>query len=169
MEPDGSLHNSQVPAPVPIPSQLEPVHTNTSYSLKIHLNIIFPSSSVSPVSPHPVHATPIPHTRYMPPPLHFILLNFITCNYSPSSTYHETFYYVVFSNPFFSLSFLGTFILLNTLFTNNVSLRFSLSVSDQVSHSYKTTGKIIILNTLIFKFFDRKFKDKRFNLLVVYS
>jgi len=35
-------------------------------------------------------------------------------------------------------------ILLNTLFSNTLSLRSSLNVSDQVSHPYKTTGKIII-------------------------
>jgi hypothetical protein len=42
-------------------------------------------------------------------------------------------------------SLLGPNILLSTL-----SLRYSLNVSDQVSHPYKTTGKIIFLYTLIF-------------------
>ena len=42
--------------------------------------------------------------------------------------------------------------LLNTLFSNTLGLRFSLSVSDQVSHSYKTTGVIIVLYILIFIF-----------------
>ena len=35
-------------------------------------------------------------------------------------------------------------ILLNTLFSNTVSLRSSLNLSDQVSHPCKTTGKIIV-------------------------
>jgi hypothetical protein len=35
-------------------------------------------------------------------------------------------------------------ILLNTLFSNTLSLRSSLSVSDQVSHPYKTTNKITV-------------------------
>jgi hypothetical protein len=35
-------------------------------------------------------------------------------------------------------SFLGPNILLETLFSNTLSLRSSLSVSDQISHPYKT-------------------------------
>jgi hypothetical protein len=39
-------------------------------------------------------------------------------------------------------SFLGPNILLSTLFSNTLSLCFSLSVRDQVSYPYKTTGKL---------------------------
>jgi hypothetical protein len=35
--------------------------------------------------------------------------------------------------------------ILNTLFSNILSLRSSFNVKDQVSHPYKTTGKIIVL------------------------
>jgi hypothetical protein len=42
-------------------------------------------------------------------------------------------------------SLLDPNILLNTLFSNTRSLLSSLSVSDQVSHPYKTTGKITVL------------------------
>ena len=44
-----------------------------------------------------------------------------------------------------SSSLLGPNILLYTLFSNTLSLRFSLNVSEQVSRPYKTTGKITVL------------------------
>jgi hypothetical protein len=52
--------------------------------------------------------------------------------------------------------------LLSTLFFNTPSLRFSLSVSDQVSHPYKTIGNIVVLYILIYIFLDSKLEDKSF-------
>jgi hypothetical protein len=43
-------------------------------------------------------------------------------------------------------------ILLSTLFSNMLSLFSSLNVKDQVSHPYRTTGKIILLYILILTF-----------------
>jgi hypothetical protein len=59
-------------------------------------------------------------------------------------------------------SLLGQNVLLNTLFSDILSIRSSLNVSDQVSHSYKTTGKIIVLCILKLVFLDSNLEDKRF-------
>ena len=66
------------PPPVPILSQLHPVPTSPSHFLKIHLNIIFLSTSWShqwPLSirfPHQnlVHTSPFLHTCHMSRPSH---------------------------------------------------------------------------------------------------
>jgi len=58
------------------------------------------------------------------------------------------------------LSLSGPNILPSTLILNTLSLRSSLSVSDQVAHPYKTTGKSIALCIFIFIFLDSKLEDK---------
>jgi hypothetical protein len=64
-------------------------------------------------------------------------------------------------SPFTSTLF-GPNILLSTLFSNSPSLCSSLNVRDQVTHPYRTTGKIIVSYILIFKFFDSNREDRRF-------
>ena len=156
------------PPPVPIPSQLDPVYIRTSRFLKIHLNSILPSTSGSPKwslslgFPHqnPVHTSPLLHTLYMPRPSNssrFYHPKNLGEEYrSLSSSLHSFLHSLVTS------SLLGPNILLNTLFSNTLSLRPSLNVSDQVSHPYKTRGKIVVPCILIFKFLDNKLEDKRF-------
>jgi hypothetical protein len=58
-------------------------------------------------------------------------------------------------------SLLGPNVLLSTLFTDTLNLSSSLSVSNQVQHLYGTTGKILVLNILIFTFLERRQEDKR--------
>jgi hypothetical protein len=83
-------------------------------------------------------------------PAHLILLDFITRTlldkeYRPFSSSLCNFLH----SPVTS-SFLVPNILLSTLFSNTLNLRFSFNVSDQVSHPYRTTGKIIVLYILIY-------------------
>jgi hypothetical protein len=75
-------------------------------------------------------------------------------------SYSSTLYAILHSpvTPFL----LGPNILLSTLFSNSFTLRSFFNVSDQVSHPYKTTGKIIVLYVLNFIFLDSKLEDKRF-------
>ena len=73
------------PPPVSILSHLDPVQTATTQFLKIHLNIILPSTPRSPKwsfslrFPHqdPIRPPLLPHTRHMSLP-HAILRDFIT-------------------------------------------------------------------------------------------
>ena len=74
---------------------------------------------------------------------------------------HYVLHYAGFSTPVTS-SLLDPNILFRTLFSNILSLRSSLNVSNHVSHPHTTRGKIIVLYVLIFIFLDSKLKVKRF-------
>ena len=146
------------PPPVPIPSQLHPVPTTLSHFLKIHLilsshlrlglpNDLFPSGF-----PTTTLCTPLPSSIRATWPAHLILLGFITRTiyveqYRELSPSLRNFLHFPVTP-----SLLGANILLNTLFSNTLSLCSSLNVSDQASHPYKITAKIIVLYILIFKF-----------------
>src|SRR5215475_10585972 len=81
MEPESSSPYPQVPAtcPYPEPTPSRPHDLPTNF-LKIHLNIILPSTSWSPQWPlslrfphqHPVHTSILPHTRHMPCNISFV-------------------------------------------------------------------------------------------------
>jgi len=130
--------------PITILSQLSVVHTPHTHSLKIHLNIILLSTlgsskwSLSLRFPHqnPVYAFPAPHTCYMPRPSH-------SSRFDHPNNVGWGVEIIKLIMSFFPLpsSLLGPNIFLRILFSNTFSLHSPLSVSDQVSHPYKTTGK----------------------------
>ena len=133
-----------------IQSQHDPDHTPTIHFLNIHiilqLCLGLPSGLIPSGFPTKTLYSPLLATC----PTHLILLDFITQTIlgeyrSLSSSLCSFLHYPVTS------SFLGPNILLNTLFSNNLSLRSSSNVSDLLSHPYKTS-KIIVLYILIFKF-----------------
>jgi len=169
MEPEGTLPHSQMTRHLSLSwaSSIQSIPL-PSHFLKTHLNINLPSTPGSPKwslsfrfpYQNPVYACPL--TIRATYPVHLILLNFITRTilgeeYRLLSSSLCSFLYSLITS-----SLLGPNILLNTLFSNTLSLRSSHSVSDQVSHPYKTTGKIIVLYILIFKFYDSKLEDNIF-------
>jgi len=76
-------------------------------------------------------------------PAHPILLDFITRTIFGEQYRSLSSSLCSFLHSLVTSSLLGPSILPSTLFSNTLSLRSSLNVSDQVSHPYKTKGKII--------------------------
>jgi len=137
----------------PHPTSWRPI-----WILSTHLTPGFYKWSLSPRFPHqnpvyiilsPIHATC---------PAYLILLDSISrailgeeYRSLSSSLYSSRPCYLIPLRPKYSLSI---------LFSDTLSPRSSLNVSDQASHPYKTTDKIIVL--YIFIFLDSKLEDKIF-------
>ena len=139
------------PKPVPILSHIDPSHVLTSHFLKIYLNVILPSTPgsfkwlLSLRFPHynPVYTSTLPiHATCS---VYLILIELIIRTILGEDYGSLSPTLCNFLHSLFTSSLLGPNILLNTMFSDTLSLRSSLSVSDQVSPPYKTTGKIIVL------------------------
>jgi len=147
MEPKDSLpHSQQFPTcPYSEPSRSTPY---PFHFLKIHFNITLPSTprsskwclSLRYPNQNPVWTSPVLYTSYMPRP----------CYSSWIDHSNNIWWWVqIIKLPiieFYPLpsSFLSPQFFLNTLFSNTLSLRFSLNMSDQVFDPYKPTGRIVV-------------------------
>jgi hypothetical protein len=160
MQLEGSLSRLQVPATCHYSEPHQPSPCSTSNFLKNHLNIIllftpgsskwslslrFPHQKTAYISFLPIHVTWSAH---------LILHDLITRIISGEEYRSLSLSICSFIQSNLTLSHIGTNILLNTLFSNTVSLRSSLNVSDHIPNPYKTTGKIMVQYTVIFIFLD---------------
>jgi len=150
MEAEGSFTHSQQPVTCPYPEFDQSILCSLHF-LTIHFNIILPFTLGSSKWYLSLRFSPTKlfmHLSLSPMwascPTNLIFLDLITRKilgemYSSLSSSLCSF----LPYPLTS-SLLGPNILLSTLFSNTLSLRSYLNVSDQVSHPQKTTGEIIV-------------------------
>jgi len=144
--------------------QPRPTSWRSILILSSHLRLGLPSGLFPPGFPTRTLCTPLPSPIRATCPAHLILPDFTTRTiigkeYRSLSSLLCNFLYSSVTS-----FLLDPNNLLNTLFSNTLSLRSSLNVSDQVSHPCRTTGNIIVLYILIFNFLDSKLEDKRFTM-----
>ena len=156
------------PPPVPILSQLGPVHKPTSNNLKFHFNFILTSTpgstkwSLSLRFPQPILCIGLSYhlASYMLRLSHssdFITKKMLSKEYRTLSSSLCS-----FPLSFVTSSSLDLNILLKPLSSDTLSQSSSRNVTNQFSHSHKTTGKIIVLYISLFNLLDSSQEDKTF-------
>ena len=149
MEPPILMRITKSPTPLSVISQINPTQTAASHLLKIHFNIYglsTPRSSKCSLSFSPPHKNPlcislVSHMCHMPRPSHSF--DFITRTIFGEQCRSQSSSLCSLLHSPVSSSLLSPNIPLNILFSNILSLCSSLNVSDQVSHPYRATDKII--------------------------
>ena len=169
MEPENSIppltQTASCPCPEPDqPSPCSPLHPTSWRSILVlssHLRLDLPSGLLPSGFPTETLYAPLLFPIRATCTTHFMLLDLITRKmfgeYRSLSSSSCSFLY----SPVTSF-LLGPNILLSTLLSNTFSLCFSLNISDQVSHPYKTTGIVLVMYILRFIFLDSQLECKRF-------
>ena len=150
MEPEGSLPHSQLPANCPYP---EPVRSSPHPHIPLpedsilssHLRLGLPSDLFPSGFPTKTLNTSLLAPIRATCPAHLILLDFINREILGEKYRLLSSSLCSFLHSPVASSLLGPNILLSTIFSNTLSLRSSLNVSDQVSHPCKPAGRITVL------------------------
>jgi len=146
-----TFHYSETNQPSPCyPSNFLKIHLNiillfTTGSSKWSLSLRFSHQKTAYTSFLPIHVTW---------PAHLVFYDLITRIIFGEEYRSLSSSFISFIQFNLTSSLIGTNILLNNLFSNTLSLRSSLDVSDHIPNPHKTTGKILILYIVIFIFFD---------------
>jgi len=166
-EANRSSANQEIPRILQNPKFHYRIHNPTSHFLNIHLNITLPSTPGSPTWPlslrfphqNPVHASHLPHTRYMSRPSHSSRL------YHPKNIGWavEIIQLLIMQLPLLPCYLVPP----RPKYSQHPILKHpqpssSLNVSDKVSHPYNTTGRIIVLYILSLNFWIANWKTKDF-------